>query len=96
MTAGLVLTAVLTWQLLHAVGGAEVVLQGAVRIHGHVEVELRSEGEQSPGVVSVFDGPDTDTQQPVHVQHLVLEQTQVRKHEEDEEDGAERGGVTLE
>lgn len=49
---------------------AEVVLEGTVSIHGDVEVELWSEGEQGTRVVGVFDGPNTDTQQPVHIQHL--------------------------
>lgn len=63
----------LTWQLVHAVGRAEVVLQGAVGVHGHVEVELGSEGEQAARVVGVFDGSDTNAEQPVDVQHLLLE-----------------------
>lgn len=62
-----------TRQVLHAVGGAEVVLECAVGVHGGAEVELRSEGEQRAGVVGVFDGADTDAQQPVHVQHLLLQ-----------------------
>lgn len=62
-----------TWELVHAVDGAEVVLQGAVGVHGHVQVELRHEGKEGAGAVGVFHRPDTDAQQPVHVQHLLLE-----------------------
>lgn len=64
-----------TWELLHAVGGAEVVLEGAVAVHGHVEVELWVEGEQGARVIGVLDCADTHTQQPVHVQHLLLQRT---------------------
>lgn len=66
-------TSSFTWELLHAVRRAEVVLEGAVSVHGYVEVELRSKGEQGAGVVGVFDGTNTNTQQPVHVQHLLLD-----------------------
>lgn len=62
-----------TWKFFHAVRRAEVVLQGTVCIHGNIEVELWSKGEQRPSVVGVFDGPNTNTQQPVHIQHLVLD-----------------------
>lgn len=62
----------MTWKFLHTVGGAEVVLEGAVAVHGHIEVEFRHECKQGAGVVGMLDGADTNPQEPVHVQHLLL------------------------
>ncbi len=61
-----------TWKLLHAVGGAEVVFEGAVAVHGHVEVEFGHKCEQGTRAVRVLDGANTHPQEPVHVQHLIL------------------------
>lgn len=36
----------LTWKLLHAVYRAEVVLECAVAVHSHAEVELRHESKK--------------------------------------------------
>lgn len=53
-------------------GRAKVVFQGAVGVHGHVEVKLRHKGKERAAVVSVFDGANADTQEPVNIQHLLL------------------------
>lgn len=53
-------------------GWAKVVFQGAVGVHGHVEVKLRHKGKERAAVVSVFDGANADTQEPVNIQHLLL------------------------
>lgn len=82
----------LTWELLHAVGRAEVVFQGAVCVHGHVQEELGGEGEQRTCVVGVFDGANAHTQQPVNVQHLLLQTVQ---HERAAH-ASEAGGNTAE
>lgn len=65
----------LTWQLLHAVHGAEVILESAVAVDGHAQVELRHEGKEWARLVTVLNGAHTDTQQPVDVPHLLLWQT---------------------
>lgn len=63
----------MTWKFLHAVRRAEVVLEGAVAVHGHVEVEFRHECKQGTCVVRMLDGADTNPQEPVHIQHLLLQ-----------------------
>lgn len=93
---------VLTRELVHAVHGAEVVLQGTVSVHGHVEVELWGEGEQGAGVVGVFDGSNTNTEQPVDIQHLLLDtdRVRVRRNSEDRRTESnteeEKSWITLE
>lgn len=64
-----------TLELLHAVGRAEVVLKRTVAIHGNVEVELGGEGKQRACVVGVLDSADAHTQEPVDIQHLLLQHT---------------------
>lgn len=64
-----------TWELFHVVGGAEVVFKSTVAIHGHVEVELRAEGKQRACAVSVLNGAYANTQEPVDIQHLLLQHT---------------------
>lgn len=62
----------LTWKLLHAVDGAEVVLECTVAVHSHAEVEFWHESEKRACPVTVLDGADAHSQQPVDIQHLLL------------------------
>ena len=62
----------ITWELLHAVHGAEVILEGAVAVDGHAQVELGHEGKERTRAVTVLDGPQADSKQPVNVLHLLL------------------------
>lgn len=62
----------ITWELLHAMHGAEVILEGAVAVDGHAQVELGHEGKERTRAVTVLDGPQADSKQPVNVLHLLL------------------------
>ena len=52
--------------------GAEVILEGAVAVDGHAQVELGHEGKERTRAVTVLDGPQADSKQPVNVLHLLL------------------------
>ena len=52
--------------------GAEVILEGAVAVDGHAQVELGHEGKERTRAVAVLDGPQADSKQPVNVLHLLL------------------------
>lgn len=62
----------ITWELLHTVHRAKIVLESAVAVDGHTQVELRHESKERASVVAVLDGPQADTKQPVDIQHLLL------------------------
>lgn len=62
----------LTWEFLHAVDRAEVVLECTVAVHSHAEVEFRHEREKRACPVAVLDGADAHSQQPVDILHLLL------------------------
>ena len=63
----------ITWELLHAVHGAEVILEGAIAVDGHVQVELGHEGKERTRAVAMLNGPQADSKQPVNVLHLLLQ-----------------------
>lgn len=62
----------ITCELLHAVYRAKVILESAVAVDGHTEVELRHEGKERTRAVAMLNGPQADTQQPIDVLHLLL------------------------
>lgn len=61
------LNGLVTWELLHAVHGAKVILESAVAVDGHTQVELGHESKERTRAVPMLDGPQADAQQPVYV-----------------------------
>lgn len=53
--------------------GAEVILEGAIAVDGHAQVELGHEGKERTRAVAVLNGPQADSKQPVNVLHLLLQ-----------------------
>ena len=51
---------------------AKVILESTVAVDGHTQVEFGHEGKERTCAVSMLDGPQADTQQPVDVLHLLL------------------------
>lgn len=62
----------LTWKLLHAVYRAKVVLECTVAVHSHTEVELWHKSEKWACPVTMLDGADAHSQQPIYILHLFL------------------------
>lgn len=66
----------LTWKFLHAIDRTEVVLECTVAVHSHAEVELWHESKKRACPVTMLNGADAHSQQPVDILHLLLPRTQ--------------------